>query len=103
MGYEEISAEFDKNWKALEKTDLEAKKKGTLLGRYISESYADGSAIYRIVKVGKNTVTIQVVTGIGDDWEIPYWGKQATIKKSYAEQNIGYRDRMAEIFKSDKR
>jgi uncharacterized protein YutD len=63
-----------KNIAKLEENDRKAAEKGSLIGRYIQESYADGYAYYVITKVKKNTVTIKSVKGIGDDWEIPYWG-----------------------------
>ncbi len=86
------------NQKELDKIDKEAKEKGTLLYRYISEPVADGQAVYQITKVNKNTVKIEVCTGLGDDWQIPYWGQEATIERDYAEQKIQGKDNLAKIF-----
>ena len=84
--------EIDDNWKALVKQDSDAKKSGRLVGRYISEGYADGSAYYVVVKENKSTVKIEVATGIGDDWVFPCWGEEFTITKDYALRNIKRRD-----------
>lgn len=77
--------------------DSQAKVRGTLLGRYINEPYADGYALYEIVKVNTKTVRIKWLD-IYDGWTIPYWGKEATIDRAYAEKNLGYRDALADIF-----
>lgn len=98
-----FSAKLIKKWeenfeKKLEKPDEKAKKEGKLVGRYIRESIADGYAFYKIIKESKNTVEIKHIKGIGDDYMINYWGKQATIQKNYAKENIGFRDRLNSIF-----
>lgn len=91
------------SWKAnnqnLRKIDSEAKSQGTLLHRYIAEPHADGNAIYQIIRVNKKTVRIRVCTGLGDDWTIPYWGKETSIPLDYAKESINRRDALAEIFK----
>ena len=92
--------EHDDNFKKLQKQDEMAKEVNRLVGRYIDEPWADGKAFYVIVKENKKSVRIRVVTGIGDDWVIPYWGEETTIEKSYAIQRINYRDKMAELFGS---
>jgi hypothetical protein len=94
------------NYKALEKQDIEARKAKTLVGRYISEPHADGYAVYVITKengltsgtVDGKTVCIHVVTGLGDAWQIPYWGTEATIARKYALDSIKRREVMADIF-----
>lgn len=82
----------------MQEDDRLAKEKGELLNRYIQHQYADGYAYYKIMKVNKRTVRIQVVTGIGDDWVVPAWGALATIKKEQAEQFLRQRDFMEELF-----
>ena len=47
----------------VEQRDREAKEAGTLVGRYISEPYADGYALYEIIRVLKTKVEIEVITG----------------------------------------
>jgi len=89
---------WQKKIKEFEKTDREAKKQGQLVGRYIKESIADGYAYYKIVKEGKKSVEIRHIKGIGDDYMISYWGKQATINKDYAKKSIEFRDKLSEIF-----
>lgn len=97
-------AEMDAKWENLRSGDAEAKKSGRLVGRYIAEPFADGKAIYVIVKESKTRVRIRVVTGIGDDWRIPYWGDEASIDKGYALHNIAWRDNIDALFrKKDKK
>ena len=90
---------IDENWKKIKEQDEKAKQEGVLKGRYIQEAYADGYAIYQIVRENKNTVRIKVCKDIGDDWVIPYWGEETTIDKSHAERNIGHRDWMDSLVK----
>jgi len=99
MDYSEV---IKKNWEKLEECDRIAKEKGELKGRYIAEPYADGNAIYQIVKVNKKTVCIRVCTGLGDDWTIPYWGAEATIDKEYAIKKVAQRDALKELFQKRK-
>lgn len=106
MIYKEISEKtisdfcqrVDANCKKIEEIDLEAKNKGTILHRFIYEPIADGYAVYQIVKENKKTVRIRVCNGIGDDWQVPYWGEEATITKTYAEGSLNRRDRISELF-----
>ena len=65
-----------------------------MVGRYISEPYADGSAIYLIIKENKKTVRLKVVENIGDDWVIPHWGREVVIDKDYVITKIKQRDWM---------
>jgi len=95
---DEIFKLYEENFQRMEDEDAAAKAAGTLVGRYIREPYADGAAFYKITQEAKKTVRIQVVTGIGDDWIIPYFGKDTTIEKAYAVRNIKGRDTLAEIF-----
>lgn len=91
---------MDENMARLKRIDAEAKKKSSLLWRFIREPHADGAAFYQIIRVNKGgTVRIKVCTGIGDDWVIPYWGEEATIDAVYALNNIKFRDLMAEKVK----
>lgn len=87
-----------KNWEALEECDRKAKARGELKGRYIAEPYADGKAVYQIIREDKKTVRIRVCTGLGDDWVLPYWGEETSIDKNYAIQRIAQRDALAELF-----
>lgn len=81
---EEVEKIWKNNWEEINKKNEGAKIKGNLLGRYMSEGYADGAAYYEIIVVKKQKVIIRVLTGIGDDWIIPYWGEETTIDKNYA-------------------
>ena len=89
----------DMNFKNLKAIDENAKRKGSLLWRYIEEPHADGYAYYQIVKVNKKSVRIVNVTLGGDDWMIPYWGEETTIDIEYAKQSIKWRDGISKLFK----
>lgn len=93
---------YEKKWDEVAIRDKAAKEAGKLVGRYISEPYADGRAIYEIIRESKKTVRIRVVTGIGDDWQIPYWGAETSIARQYALENIQRRDGLAALFAQKK-
>lgn len=99
---DEYYERLERNKKDLEMKDQAAKESGTLKGRYIQEPRADGYAIYEIIRVNKRSVRIRVVTGIGDDWTVPFWGEETTIPLDYAEQNVRRRDALEELFKQHK-
>ena len=80
------------NLDLLEKIDKEAREKGEILHRYITEPYADGKAIYQIIKVNKKTVRIKVCLGIGDEWVLPMFGKECLVSKDYVEEVLKRRD-----------
>lgn len=79
---------WDKNNRRLSEINEDARKKGELLHRVIYIPYADGHAVYQIIKVNKRTVRIKACIEIGDDWIIPYWGKEASVDKQFVEQEI---------------
>ena len=83
---------WDTNLKQLEKQDKEAKRSDSLVGRYITEPVADGHAYYQIIKENKATVKIRLCVGLGDDWQVHYWGVEANIDKDYALQSLENRD-----------
>ena len=101
QGWKEANAAMDRNRDLLQKIDQDAKAKGELLWRYIQEQVADGYAIYQIVKVNKKSVRIVHCEGMGDDYFVSYWGGEATIDMDYALTNLGWRDKLDELF-SDK-
>ena len=90
--------QHETNFDMLADIDQQAKVKGTILGRYIREPFADGAAIYQVIEDLKSHVIIKWVNAIGDDWMIPYWGKEAKIKKTYATENIRRREALAQLF-----
>lgn len=90
--------QLKENWKAMNKQDADAKKAGTLIGRYISEPFADGHAYYVVVSVGKRTCKLSSVTGMGDDWVIPNMGPTPTVKISYVKQALESREGLAKLF-----
>jgi len=95
---EKMIADWDKNFKVLVESDRVAKEQGILVGRYVSEPFADGKAYYKIVSESKTKVKIEVVTGIGDDWILPYWGSKTSISKAYAKRQIEGREALEKLF-----
>jgi len=96
--FKETEAAREDNYAQLERIDTEAKERGELLWRYIQEGYADGHAIYQIIRVNKTSVRIHHCFGFGDDWMIPYWGEEASVNIEYAETSVQSRDKMAAFF-----
>lgn len=92
MDVEKYISEIEANQEKMNQKDLIAREQGLLKGRYVRIPQADGYAFYEIVRENKKTVRIRVITGIGDDWSVSYWGNEATIDKNFAIQNIGQRD-----------
>ncbi|MDP3025904.1 MAG: hypothetical protein Q8O10_10290 [candidate division Zixibacteria bacterium] len=97
--FKKLDKIWKENWAQLKRQDEEAKKKGTIIGGFLTEPIADGKAIYQIVRETKVQVLIKVCTGLGDDWVIPYWGEKAVIDKEYAIQSIRRGDGLNQIFK----
>jgi hypothetical protein len=98
MNIPDIIKKHEANFQKILNSDIKAKAENTLVGRYISHPFADGSAYYRIIKEGKSTVKIKVCTGIGDDWVLPAWGEICTISKKLALEFIRYREGLDAIF-----
>lgn len=96
--WEEIDRRYKANWKKIREADKEAKKEGRLVGRYIQHAYADGYAIYQIIREYKKTVRIRVCTGIGDDWVLPAWGAESSIPKETAMRFLSWEDTKMELF-----
>lgn len=94
--------EMEQNFQKLIEEDNRAKERGQLIGRYIAEPYADGKAYYKIIGETKTTVKIRVITGIGDDWIIPYWGVETNIDKNYVKNKLEFRDYMDGVFSKKK-
>jgi hypothetical protein len=101
-----LSSVFDKkrrlNCEKTEKIDFRAQQAGKIAGRYITESYADGNAVYVVAREYKTQMLIKALTGLSDDWRIPYWGDKATVDKDYIVSKIRQRDALAEMFQRNK-
>jgi len=98
MTFEEEYKRFDQKEKQINEQDIRAREQGNLVGRIIRHPYADGYAVYEIIKENKKTVRVSVVTGIGDDWVLPAWGYETSIPKESALRFIRNSDIFAEIF-----
>lgn len=98
MGWEAIGKAIDENWAHLEECDRKAQEAGQLVGRYITHAYADGQAVYQIIKESKLSVRILVCGNLGDDWILPAWGEECKITKEQALQFLGFRDGLRRLF-----
>jgi len=90
--------QIDKNWETLMRVDKQARDNGQLLGRYIDHPFADGKAVYVIVQDNKDSVRIQVCTGLGDGWVLPAWGHESIIPRETALKFTQGRDKLNELF-----
>lgn len=88
------------NSQLITEIDSKVKEKGELLHRFIYEPYADGNAVYQIIRVNKKTARIKVCKEIGDDWVVPYWGEESTIPLHYAEMSVARRDTLDKLFRA---
>lgn len=89
---------WKQNFVKMEEGNQKALEAGQLVGRIVKENIADGYAYYRVIKENKKTVRLQSVKGIGDDYQVPYWGDEATVEKKYVVSTLGYADRLNELF-----
>ena len=102
--WEAMRAERDRAWKEFKDRDQAAKDKGELVGRYIQEQIADGYAYYTVTKVNKRTVRLQHEPDLGDGYAVPMIESMGgTVPLKYVRQNIGWRDKMADIFASKRK
>ena len=99
MDTAELLKMWDRKFQEIKHKDETAKRNNKLVGRYIRMPVADGHAFYEIVRENRHTVRIEHISGLGDDWKVSYWGDRATIRKDFALENIGFRDRLAEVFR----
>ena len=96
--WEKMIAESDKRYEELQKQDQEAKERWQLVGRYIRVQVADSYAYYEVIRENKKSVRIRLFEGICDDYQVSYWGYEATIDKAFAVNNIHGRDALEKIF-----
>ena len=97
--WDEIDRILEENWKALHEHDKKLGKEGKLVGRFIKEGVADGNAIYQIIKENKRTVRIRRIPFVcPDEYQVRYWGNEATIDKAYAIKSIRGREAISKIF-----
>lgn len=86
------------NWKLLQSIDAAAAARGELLWRYIKYPVADGYAFYQIIRVTKTRARIRVCTGLGDDWHVLAWGREASIPLQQAREFVRRQDGLAALF-----
>lgn len=99
LPWEQLEPVLKENWEKLEAQDIKAREDGTLVGRYIREPVADGHATYVIVKEYENTVRIKYVPEVcPDEYRYSYWGNGGSIRKSYAEKSVSWRDNIRRVF-----
>lgn len=87
------------NEKELDACDDEAKKVDRMVGRFFQIQVADGYAIYQIVKENKKTVRVKRCEGIcGDEYQDWNLGHGASMSKAKAQELIGFKDKLNEMF-----
>lgn len=99
---DDFRAKLDAQMAELTAEDTAAKEAGTLVGRFIRESIADGYAYYRVVAANSRSVLVEHVDYC-DGYRVPMIesaGGRIPIK--YARENIAMRDRWATMFNTDK-
>jgi len=97
MDHDEISKRMSENQEQLEECDRQARENDQIVGRYITHPFADGQAVYQIIRDNKRSVRIRVCIGLGDDWVLPAWGYEYTLDKEQALQFLGFQDSMREL------
>lgn len=75
----------------LDDTTAAARVAKTLVGRVVSEPYADGAAMYLITDVTDDKVRLRTLP-IGDAWTIPYWGEDAWVARPFIEAKVQMAD-----------
>ena len=79
---EAMWAGMDAKRDAMYAQDEASRKAGILVGRVIDMPVADGAAHYVITKENKNTLVVEVQTGIDDDYRDWHWGDKSTVNKA---------------------
>lgn len=94
-GWEHADKIREYNMKILDKSDREAKKKGTLVGRYFTESVADGQAYYLVINENKKkgTVVIEHIDDVWGEYVHQYFGYGKEIDRKYVKEKIAWQDR----------
>jgi hypothetical protein len=99
--WDKIEEDINQNWKNLEECDRTARSHGWLVGRYFRIAIADGAAVYQVVGVSARRANIQLITGIGDDWQDRYYGsggsfaREEILRRIELEPDKTILDRMA--------
>lgn len=99
-----IARKMNYNYNNLFRLDSMAQKQESLVGRFLvvpvpeSEQHQpksgkdyDSLAFYQIIMEYDDYVDISVCLNLGEDWDIPEWGKRAKIGKEVALENIEHR------------
>lgn len=88
---------WSKNYQRLVECDKKAQERGSLVGRFFSVPCADGYAYYQITRDYKHTVHLQLVTGVGDDWEDHHFMDGGSFPKKDVLRYIEWEDRRKNI------
>lgn len=96
--FDDHEAQIRANEAKLKACDEAARAKGQKLGRIVRHGWADGYAIYQIVRVTPKTYTIAVCKGLGDDWVLPAWGERCTVSKKRLDAMLDHEDRLKALF-----
>jgi len=91
-----------KNWKQLEACDEAARKAKSLVGRKFGIPVADGKAWYQVVKESKTRLTIQLCTGLGDDYADHHFRGGGSFSRVDVMRYINFEEGMRKLFGREK-
>ena len=84
---------YDDEIRAVESVDRDARVRGELLGRHITQSVADGQSYYIVTETRGSQVRLQHLPVI-DGYRVVAWGSQAWVEREYVEDQLKWRDNM---------
>lgn len=104
MSYiDDFKAKMDRQMEELTANDTTAEEAGTLVGRYIRESIADGYAYYVVTEEYPRTVIVEHVDYC-DGYRIPMIeSMDGMIPVKYVRENIARRDSWEKLFEMGKK
>lgn len=103
LNVKDFRDKLDREWAEITAADRAAKEEGTLVGRYIQESRADGYAYYRVVDHTDNIARVEHIDYC-DGWTIPMIeSMDCLIPLKYVRDNITLRDKWDRLFEEGRK
>lgn len=98
--WDDCFKQYEKNFEKLQEIDTRCKERGSIVGRYLDMSVADGKAFYQVQKINQKTkkAFVKICYGMGDGYVYSYFGEESWIDLDFVFDVINHRDKMAEIF-----
>lgn len=85
--YAALNKACDENYKHMAAINAAAKQAGQTLYRTFSIQVADGYAYYQVTKVGKSSMTVKALSGMGDDYQDHALGAGRSIPNRIIQQS----------------